>query len=154
MVASLFATLVCLGVAYALWTVPAEPAFERVRFWFALLPLAIILVCALFVVRGYSITNNALLIDRLLWPTRISLDGLQEIYFDPDATRGSVRTFGNGGFFSFTGRFRNKQLGSYRAFMTDRRRTVVLRFSDSVAVISPDQPEDFVKTLSLHKSKG
>jgi Bacterial PH domain len=149
-VASIFATLVCLGVAYAFWTLPGEPSFEPVRLWLSLVPLAIILLCALFTVRGYSITNNALLIERLFWTTRIPLTELRSVKFDPAATHRSIRTFGNGGFFSFTGYFRNKDLGSYRAFMTDRRRAVVLRFPSSVIVISPDRPEDFVNTISQY----
>jgi hypothetical protein len=150
-VASTFATLVCLGVSYALWTLPLGDSSEPLRFSLGLLPLAIILLCALFTVRGYSISNDALLIHRLLWKTRISLSGLQSVKFDPEGTHGSIRTFGNGGFFSFTGYFRNKELGSYRAFMTDRRRAVVLRFPASVIVISPDPPEDFVNTISQYK---
>jgi hypothetical protein len=149
-VASIFATLVCLGVAYAFWTLPAEPSFEPLRLWLSLVPLAVILICALFIVRGYSITNNALLIDRLFWKTRVSLRELRSVKSDPIATHRSIRTFGNGGFFSFTGYFRNKELGSYRAFMTDRRRAVVLRFPSSVIVISPDRPEDFVNMISQY----
>jgi hypothetical protein len=150
-VASTFATLVCSGVAYALWTLSIDPSLHPLRFWLALLPMAIILICALFTVRGYSIANGTLLIDRLFWTTRIPLTELQSVKFDPTATHRSIRTFGNGGFFSFTGYFRNKDLGSYRAFMTDRRRTVVLRFPASVIVISPDRPEDFVNTISQYK---
>jgi Bacterial PH domain len=153
-VASTFATLVCLGVSYTLWTVLVDPSLEPLRFWLALLPLAIILICALFTVRGYSITNDAILVERLLWTTRVPLDGLKSVVFDPHATRGSMRTFGNGGFFSFTGYFRNKELGSYRAFMTDRRRAVVLRFLDRVILMSPDRPEDFVKTISMYADRG
>lgn len=149
-VASTFATLVCLGVAYALLTLPAEPSFEAVRLWLSLVPLAVILVCAVFTVRGYSIANNDLVIDRLFWKTRVPLRELRSVKFDPEATRRSIRTFGNGGFFSFTGYFRNKELGSYRAFMTDRRRAVVLRFPSSVIVISPDRPEDFVNAISQY----
>jgi hypothetical protein len=151
-VASLFATLVCLGVSYALWTLPLTGGSAKsMRFWLVLIPLAVILICALFTVRGYSIANRELAIQRLIWTTQISLQGLREAYFDPNATHRSVRTFGNGGFFSFTGYFRNKELGSYRAFMTDRRRTVILRFPTSVIVVSPDRPEDFVNTLSQYK---
>jgi Bacterial PH domain len=151
-VASTFATLVCLGVSYALWTLPLRGgSAESLRFWLVLLPLAVILICALFTVRGYSISNRELEIRRLLWTTRLSLHGLQGAYFDPNATHRSIRTFGNGGFFSFSGHFRNKELGSYRAFMTDRRRAVVLRFPSSVIVISPDRPEDFVNTMSQYK---
>ena len=150
--ASTFATLVCLGVSYALWALPLSggPA-ESLRFWLALLPLAVILICALFTVRGYSISNRELAIHRLLWTTRVSLNGLQGAYFDTNATDRSIRTFGNGGFFSFTGYFRNKELGSYRAFMTDRRQAVVLRFSSSITVVSPDRPDDFVNTISRYK---
>lgn len=41
--------------------------------------------------------------------------------FSPEAIRGSVRTWGNGGFFSFTGLFWNRELGNYRAFMLQFR---------------------------------
>ena len=147
-VASTFATLVCLGVAYAMWMLPMDGPLKPLRFCLGLLPLAVILICALFSVRGYSIANGTLLIDRLFWKTRVSLRELRSVKFDPTATYRSIRTLGNGGFFSFTGYFRNKELGSYRAFMTDRRRAVVLRFPSSVIVISPDRPEDFVNTIS------
>lgn len=150
LVASMFATLVCLGVSYAMWTLPMDASLDQLRFWLAVLPLAIILICALFTVRGYSIVSKYLVIDRLFWKTNVSLRELQSVKFDSEATRRSIRTFGNGGFFSFTGYFRNKELGSYRAFMTDRRRAVVLRFPSSVIVISPDRPEDFVSTISQY----
>jgi hypothetical protein len=151
MVASIFATLVCLGVSYSLWTLPLSGGpTETLRFWLALVPLAIILLCALFTVRGYSIANDILLVHRLFWKTRVSLRELRSIKFDPIATHRSIRTFGNGGFFSFTGYFRNNELGSYRVFMTDRRRAVVLRFPSSAIVISPDRPEDFVNTISQY----
>ena len=152
-VASTFATLVCLGASYALWTLPMD-APESIRFGLALLPLAIILLCALFVVRGYSITNDTLLIARLFWKTRVPLSGLQSVKFDPDATRRSIRTFGNGGFFAFTGYFRNNEVGTYRAFMTDRRRAVLLRFPDRVIVVSPDRPEEFASAISRHAARG
>jgi Bacterial PH domain len=147
--ASTFATLICLGVAYILWTLPV--ASESLRLWLGLLPLAMIFICALFMIRGYSVENGAIAIHRLFWITRVSLSGLQAVYFDPGATRRSIRTFGNGGFFSFTGYFRNKGLGSYRAFMTDRGRAVVLRFPASVIVISPERPENFVDAISQYR---
>src|SRR5438094_10085502 len=93
-VASTFATLVCLGVTYAMWTLPMDGSLEPLRFWLGLLPLAIILLSALFTVRGYSITNDALLIDRLFCTTRIPLTELQSVKFDPAATHRSIRTFG------------------------------------------------------------
>src|SRR5262245_28990929 len=98
-VASTFATLVCFGVIYAMWSLPLRgESAESLRFWLALLPLGVIVICALFTVRGYSISNCELEIHRLLWKTRISLHGLQGAYFDLNATHRSIRTLGNGGF--------------------------------------------------------
>ena len=85
LVASIFATLVCLSVAYVLWTLPV--ASESLRHWLGLLPLAITFICALFTIRTYSIDNGAIAIHRLFWTTRVSLSDLQAIYFDPEATR-------------------------------------------------------------------
>jgi hypothetical protein len=63
--------------------------------------------------------------------------------------RGSIRTSGNGGAFSFTGFYHNKRLRSYRAYVTAPRRTVVLRYADRRMVLSPGAPEDFVSDLAL-----
>ena len=69
--------------------------------------------------------------------------------FEPDAMRGSIRTFGNGGAFSFSGFYYNKRLGSYRAFVTDPRRAVVLRYATRRVVLSPAAPDDFVGDLAV-----
>ena len=36
---------------------------------------------------------------------------------------------------------------SYRAYVTDLSKTVVLRYERRTAVVSPDQPEDFVREV-------
>jgi hypothetical protein len=66
--------------------------------------------------------------------------------------RRSLRTFGNGGAFSFTGFYYNKRLRSYRAYVTDPRRSVVLRYTNRRVVLSPAAPEDFVQDLALSNS--
>jgi len=103
--------------------------------------------CALFAVRGYTVTPGALLVHRLIWTTRLPLAGLQSAQFQPNAMRWSIRTFGNGGFFSITGFYWNKLLGAYRAFATNGRQTVVLRFSRRTVVVSPSSPEEFAHEL-------
>jgi DNA-binding transcriptional regulator of glucitol operon len=117
-----------------------------------LLPLAIIVGSALFTIRGYTVTSDAVLVHRLFWATLLPLAGLQSAQFEPGAMRWSIRTFGNGGLFSFSGFFRNKALGAYRAFVTDPQRTVVLRYSTRTVVVSPEKPEEFAEnvTVSTH----
>jgi hypothetical protein len=125
--------------------------FQRghgVTAWAALLFPGIILGSLPFTIRGYAITDDAILVRRLFWKTRLPLSSLESAQYEPGAMRGSLRIFGNGGLFSFTGRYRNKQLGSYRAFVTDPRQTVVLRFSGRTVVISPASPGEFVEKLN------
>jgi hypothetical protein len=62
--------------------------------------------------------------------------------------QGSIRTFGNGGLFGFIGLFRNKKLGRYRAFATDEKNAVVLRFATHTLVITPEQPQRAVTLLN------
>jgi hypothetical protein len=117
--------------------------------WVAGLPIAIIAGSAPFTIRGYTVTAGALLIHRLFWVTRLPLGGLQSARFEPDAMRGSIRLLGNGGLFSFTGWFRNRTLGTYRAFATDLHRTVVLRFASRTIVVSPSAPEAFADAIAI-----
>jgi len=108
-------------------------------------------VSAAFMVRGYVLTDTSLIIKRLGWEHRLDLFRLISATVDPDAFRRSLRLFGNGGFFSFTGWFRNKKLGVYRAYATDARRAVVLRFSDKTVVITPDDPQKFAAEINSNK---
>jgi hypothetical protein len=110
----------------------------------ALALVATLLGSVFFTVTGYAVDEHGLHIERLLFSTRIPLDGLQRLWLDKDACSGSLRVFGNGGLFSFTGLFRNKQLGTYRLFATDLSRAVVLLLPQRVVVISPAGPDAFI----------
>ena len=123
-------------------------------FWLSILPLFLVVGAALFMVRGYSITSDEILIHRLFWDTKLSREGLQSVALEPDALRGALRTFGNGGLFGFTGWYESSRLGSFRVFATDSARTVVLRYAGRVVVVTPDPPEQFIRELSADKGTG
>jgi hypothetical protein len=142
---SVLATVLCVGI-----TMSTQPwAAKHDHGWLAWLPLALVFGCALFTIRGYTITPDAILVHRLFWATRLPRAALQSARVDPQAMRWSIRTFGNGGFFSATGFYWNKSLGSYRAFVMDPRRAVVLKFAQRTIVVSPDAPEEFVRELGM-----
>jgi hypothetical protein len=107
----------------------------------------IVLGCLPFMIRGYAITDDSILIRRLFWTTRLDRAGLKSAEAMPKVMNKSLRTCGNGGGFSFTGWYWSKSLGFYRAFVTDLNRTVVLRFGKRTVVLSPEDPEDFVSEL-------
>ena len=117
------------------------------------IPVVALLSATLFMVRGYTVTGDAIQVHRLGWSSTVLLDGLESATVSPDVVRRASRTRGNGGFFSYTGRFRSRALGSFEAFVTDHARTVVLRFrdradGDRVVVMSPDDPGAFVALLA------
>ena len=148
---SAVATIILIGVSYA--TAVAIPHGTRVPFaeafgaLIAFVPPAIGLGALLFVVRGYEVGTRQLSIGRLLWSTHISLDGLSRAWHDPAAMTGSMRVFGNGGLYSFTGHYRSRALGGYRAFVTDPKRAVVLRLAERTLVLSPADPAEFLRHL-------
>ncbi len=118
--------------------------------WLSWIPVLLAAACSLFTIRGYTITPDAILIHRLLWATELPRRGLKSARFDPNAMRRSIRTFGNGGFYSFSGFYWNKALEAYRAYVTNPSRTVVLRYSPKGTVlVSPAAPEEFVRDLEL-----
>jgi hypothetical protein len=141
-------TVICLAASLFFFRTILTSSVHTVYFCLSVLPLLLVAGAALFTVRGYSVSGDSIFIERLFWSTRLPVAGLQSVRFEPDAVRGSIRAFGNGGFFSVTGYYWNKRLGSYRAYVTDPRRIVVLRFSKRAVVLSPDSPEDFVRVLS------
>jgi len=146
-ITSVLATLLCLGITFGILLLPAPKQGGEIVMALRWLPGAIVPVCALFIIRGYTITPEAILVHRLLWDTRLPRTGLQSATFAPKAMSKSIRTCGNGGLFSFTGFYWNKTLRSYRAFVTDLQRTVVLRYDRRTIVVSPENPEAFVRAL-------
>ncbi|MGA2281433.1 MAG: PH domain-containing protein [Verrucomicrobiota bacterium] len=142
-VVSALVTILCVGI-----TISAQPwAARHGNEWLAWLPLALVFGCAPFTIRGYTITPDTILVHRLFWATRLPRAGLQSARVDPQAMRWSIRTCGNGGLFSATGFYWNKSLGSYRAYVMNPRRAVVLKFERRTVVVSPDAPEEFVREL-------
>ena len=112
----------------------------------AVLPVVLV-GAAPFVVRGYWISGSEVGIRRLFWTTRYRRDGLVSAEAAPEAMRGCLRVCGNGGVFSFTGWYWSRALGIFHPYVTDVKRTVVLRFGNRTVVVSPEFPEDFVNEL-------
>jgi len=109
------------------------------------LPVAILVISALFMIRSYEVRNSILHVQRLLWATKLDLSELESAETDPEAMKGSIRTFGNGGLFCFAGKFRNRKLGPYRVFASDPKLAVILRFPGKVVVVTPESPTEFAR---------
>jgi hypothetical protein len=119
-----------------------------------LMPPLVLAITALFTIRGYVVTRDALRVRRLFWSNELPLRGLSGVEVDAEALKGSLRIAGNGGLFSFSGFFWNRKLGRFRAYVTDFDRAVVLRFDGRVVVVTPENPQAFAAALSGHVRKG
>ena len=111
---------------------------------------------ALFCVRGYEITDEAILVKRSFWRNKIPIADVTSAEVDPEACKGAFKTIGNDGLFAMHGRFRSKRLGKFQAFVTDPGNSVILRTREVTTVISPENPRQFVNELSrrLRKREG
>jgi hypothetical protein len=118
-------------------------------------PLIILFAALRCMVLGYRLTEKEIQVKRLGWITALPLATLKSVEGNVDAMRGSLRLFGNGGLFSFTGFFWNRQLKLYRAFATDPSRAVVLRYQNRLVVITPHDPQHFImRAGTLLKAAG
>jgi hypothetical protein len=119
-----------------------------------LVPLAILAGTAPFMVRGYVLSGSELRIERLGWQNRFPLGDVLSASADPTALRWSIRLCGSGGLFGFFGWFRNRTLGTYRAYGTDPKNTVVLRLANRTIVVTPQDPARFVEELRVRSQQG
>lgn len=110
-------------------------------------PPVALLGCAFFMIRGYTLDAGRLIVQRLLWSNTLDLGDLEAVYHDPEATKRSIKIFGNDGLFAMCGTFRNKTLGRYRAYITDPKRAVVLKLRTRTVVVTPDGPEKFIREI-------
>lgn len=113
----------------------------------SVLLVLILIVSLLMVVRGFNISDGKLSIHRLGWTKNYDVTNLKKAEYSPNITLGSIRSFGAGGFFGYVGKFKNKVLGNFVAYVTDEQNSVVLEFSDKTLVVSPDEPENFVTEI-------
>lgn len=113
----------------------------------------IIIGSAVFGVYGYSIQEGQLRILRLGWSKDLDINEIKSIEYKPDAMLGSFRKWGIGGLFSYLGYFSNRVLGSYKAYATHRKNTVLITTKDNhQIVVTPDDPQEFV-TLLKHSEE-
>ncbi len=145
-VSSALGGLLLVGAGYAAWrAVPPTGFAHTFGAVVACVPPAIALFSLLFTVLGYDLAPGRLYVRRLLWSTVIPLDSLESARCDPTAIRCALRVFGNGGLFSFTGVYRNAELGRFRLFATDPKSAVVLRCRGRVVVVTPAAPHAFAE---------
>lgn len=122
---------------------------EPLAIWITLLvPIVVMIGVLPFMIRGYILRDDTLIIRRVGRVTQIDLSNLQEVYVKDDLSVWQWRVMGSGGFFGYFGTFYNNEFGRYQAYITDYKHAVVMKFSDKTIVVSPHDPHDFVDKIN------
>lgn len=109
-------------------------------------------IMVLFAIRSFDVMQDGILVRRVLWANRLGYDDLRSVRVDEDAMKGSIRLMGNGGLFSFSGRYRSRKLGVFTVYATDMKLSVILMYSDRTVVVTPESPEEFADLVRQFSS--
>ncbi|MEM9774119.1 MAG: PH domain-containing protein [Chloroflexota bacterium] len=140
--------LLCLAFWFA---APTSTMNESAGFrtFLIVFPLAFLGIAALFIIRRYEINDEYVEIVRVVGRKKFRLDNIKSIEANPTAMDLSIRTFGNGGMYSFSGFFRTENLGGFRAYVSNKANSVVIqRKKGSPIVVSPHDPISFVEQVN------
>jgi hypothetical protein len=139
-------TVVLLGEAVLLWVLgrwlPQISTPLAVSRW---LFMAVLGSCAWITVRRYSLDGGTLIVQRLFWTTELPLDGLSSVAWSPAALRITVEGFGNSGLFAILGWRYVRAYGWCRVFGTNPANAVVLRCNNTNYIVTPDNPDAFIR---------
>lgn len=151
-VISAFGTLFLLGIfVYSGYLNYSEPRKEFAFMTaFGLFMILLPVITYFYMPKFYVINEDALLVKRLAGNFRIPLSTIENVELaSKEDMRLTMRTFGNGGMFGFTGYFRNSRFGRMRWFVTQRVNYIVITTNDQKKyVISPDEPEMMADDLT------
>lgn len=102
--------------------------------------VTILLIGHLYKIKGYRITEDALIIERSIGEKIFLLNEIRSVEIPPkESMRWTIRTFGNGGLFGYWGKFVNTTYGSMTWYATRRSNYILIKTKDEgLIVITPD----------------
>jgi len=106
-------------------------------------------VLAFFAPRAYIVTPSHVVVHRLGPDVKVPRDRIRHVQPIPGRLRAPLRLWGAAGFLGAWGWYYNRDLGVFRAYVTRKDQTVILRLTESKPlVLSPDDPEGFLEALA------
>jgi hypothetical protein len=112
--------------------------------------VGICLFCVLFRPLNYVLTGDNLVIHRLFNDITIKRQDILTVREISNKDMGlTVRTFGVGGLFGYFGRFYNSKIGRLTMYGTRRNNTVLIETDNKKIILTPDNPIELVRQLSI-----
>ncbi|MBD3581957.1 PH domain-containing protein [Flavobacterium selenitireducens] len=116
---------------------------------------AILVAAYSFAPSGYSLGDKGIAIHRVWENGLIPYDVIESVSrIDKVASKGLIRTMGNGGLFGYYGYFSNREWGAMTWYLTRRRNLLVIKTNTSRFLLSPDDLEDFEAALQLRLNRN
>jgi len=131
-------------------TVPHVMGNTFILIFTTIIPITIIAFTASHIIIKYEIDNTQILIQRLTSSKSITISDIKSINIINQAIlRGSYRIFGIGGLFTFSGKYKNKELGTYNMFATNLKSPVVITMKEKEnIIITPKNPVEFIQCVN------
>jgi hypothetical protein len=70
----------------------------------------------------------------------------------PNGFKGSIRLFGVGGLFGYTGLYWSKSVGRFTAYVTNRGHSILIKSDSRQVMISPDDVEGFMLAVNRRRT--
>lgn len=98
---------------------------------------------------NYQITENELIVQRPFFNARFDRSNIKSAeLIMRNEIGGSIRTFGIGGLFGYTGTFANFSIGKMTWYVTRKDKMVLIEMFDNKKIVfSPDEPQKFAICL-------
>lgn len=153
-----FVALILLISSYFLWVVYRHSGFQPATLIAfiapAILPIIIIFLYCQMVV-SINVEKYSLTIERRNYKQVVILfSDIKSIQQIPNEDmRFSVRTFGNGGMFGYTGKYYNRKQGSMTWYCTQRKNYIMIEKNDGKKIVfTPDLPNEFLSEVKKMNS--
>ncbi|MFI5196724.1 MAG: PH domain-containing protein [Chitinophagales bacterium] len=107
------------------------------------------LVIAMYLLKTIAVIvdENAITIERKIRPVVINFSDIRSVK-RVENMRYTIRTFGNGGVFGYTGLYYKKGIGSMRWYCTQRKNYILIeKTNNKKIVITPDDPDSLMKDI-------
>ncbi len=112
--------------------------------------LVVLGLAYVFSPRGYAISQDSILVKRMIGAVRVPLSGIRVVRAAAASDfRGCIRLFGSGGLFGYYGTFRTTALGKCTWYMTDRSKAVVVMAEGKTVLLSPEDVEGFLGAVRM-----
>ena len=109
---------------------------------------ALIALCYVYSPRSCVVSQEAIVVNRLIGSVRLPLDGIREARpATAEDFRGCLRLWGSGGMFGYYGLFRTSKLGRCWWYVTNRRNAVVVITAAKTVLFSPDDVGGFLAAI-------